>query len=343
MNMEEKIIAFFNTFEFPSKNSKEANIFDVGIHNMYENPFTEILSFILNSNTVYDNRNEFIKHFILELTGNENISNNFCKSLNVETQIITKTGKFIDMIIYNDEYVIALENKIKHIPINPFEDYEDEINIRYNSQEKLYFIFSLYKCENIGKWDNKLIGDVFLAIKNKLQFKHNNKWDYFVEDFLNHYLEEKIQMTEKDFLSCEENFSKFMRGRDYLEDFSAEIVIRLEQGLKPASIKQVSWGEEIALRIRPFENDYPDVVLILNYENKFSISIYYTDQTDKNISELANIVGNKYSQWTESGGKYICFELKKEYYFDKLNDAYGELNIQINKMRKICLKQEHFV
>jgi hypothetical protein len=51
--MDEEIIVFFRNFEFPQIPDKDENIFDVGIHNMYENPFTEILSFILGSNSPY--------------------------------------------------------------------------------------------------------------------------------------------------------------------------------------------------------------------------------------------------------------------------------------------------
>jgi hypothetical protein len=165
------------------------------------------------------------------------------------------------MVIYNDDYVIALENKIGHIPINPFKDYESEINIRYTFQKKLYYIFSLSKCEDIDKWNNKLIGDIFSVIKNKLQFNHDNNGDYFVEDFLDHYIEEKIQMTNKDADLCEKNFSKFMNGRDLLDQFIENIISQLRQGIKPQKIKKEDWEGCIALRLKPFENDFPDIVL----------------------------------------------------------------------------------
>ena len=331
--MNEETIAFFENIEFPQKPHRDENIFDTGIHNMFENPFTEILAFIFNSNTPYNGRNEFIKYFVLALTENENISDSFYKELNVETQITTKEGNFIDIIIYNGEYVITLENKIGHIPLNPFDDYESEINIRYNSQKKIYYLFSLNECENIDRWDNKLIGNVFSIIKNKLRFKYNNKWDYFVEDFLDHYIKEEKIMTKKGFAWCEEKFSKLMEGRDWLEEFIDEIKNQLTQKIKPKNIKRQSWDGSVALILKPFENDDSYIALCLDYDNLFSINIYYDDQSGKNIPELINTVGNKYSQGKE--GKHICFYLKRNYYFNKLINVYDEIKTQWDKMKKI--------
>jgi hypothetical protein len=239
------------------------------------------------------------------------------------------------MIIYNDEYVITLENKIGHIPINPFKEYESYINMRYPSQKKFYYLFSFYECENDAEWNNILFGDVFSVIKNKLQFKDNNKWDYFVEDFLDHYIKERVQMTKKDFELCERNFSKFIEGKDYLKQFIDTIINKLKLILNPKNIKQQDKADynHIELRLRPFENDGPDIVLYLNYNNSFSINIYYDDRSCKNISELLSIVGDKYSPWTE--GRFKCFELKENNYFRNIKDAYKEIEIQWNKMKEI--------
>jgi hypothetical protein len=149
----------------------------------------------------------------------------------------------------------------------------------------MYYLFSLYEYENIGKWSNKLIGDIFSAIKNKLQFKHTNKWDYFVEDFLAHYIKVEIQMTKKDFEHCEKNFSKFMKGKDLLDQFIDKIIDQLSQKIELKKIKKENWDDCIAIRLKPFENDYPDIVLRLNYDNTFSLNIYYNNRSGKNTPE----------------------------------------------------------
>jgi hypothetical protein len=331
--MDEKLIDFFENFPFPQKPGKEPNIFDVGIRRMYENPFTEILASILRQDSPYDNHKEFIKFFILELTGKKEIAESFRQKLNIETQINTKKGNFIDMIIHNDKYVITFENKIEHIPNNPFKNYETEVKRRYPNQDELYYIFSLYECETEGNWKNKLIGDVFSGVKNKLQFKRNNKWDYFVEDFLNHYIEERIPMTKKDFAQCEKYFSKFMEGRDCLDEFIKQIENELTEKIKPLQkIKHEKWEGCIVIIIKPFKRDFPYIALWLDYENMLSLDIIYEIHSVKSLPELA--VGNKYSR-DSSGKNEIWFKLKEEYSFNNLKDAYKEIEIQLNRMKQI--------
>lgn len=334
--MDIKYIDFFNNPNYPQKSNKDKNIFNTGIFNMYENPFTEILSFILRPNSPYDNRHKFIKYFISELTKDENTSDSFCNELNIETQFPTKDGNFIDMIIYNNEYVIVLENKIEHIPINPFEEYVSEIKERYASKKILCYIFSLYECENIVNWKNKLIGDVFSVIKNKLQFKYNNKWDYFVEDFLDKYIEENVQMTKEEFNFSERNFPKLMEGKDLLDYFINSLINQLYQKFDlQKDIKRHTQDDgSIALILYPFKKkDTPHIALHLGYTEKpFSVLIAHNNKSGKSVSELLQIAGYKYSQIKT---KAIIFGIKDNYLFNNLNDAYKEIKKQWKKIKEI--------
>jgi len=331
--MDEKIINFIKNYKFPKAPQKEANIFDIGIHNMYENPFTEVLYFILNSDSPYKNRLLFIKYFILELTEKDIITDSFCKELNIEKQIITKKGKFIDMLIYNNDYVLVFENKIDHIPNNPFREYELEVNIRFKSQKKLFYIFSLDVCETINKWENKLISNVFSAINNNLSFDYRNKWDYIVKDFLNHYIKENIQMTKKELTSLEKNLPKFLEAKDYLKQFVEEIKSHINKKLKPQKkISETNWNNCIWLTLNPYESDYPNMALCLDRNDyPFVLYLYYDEKSCKNETELSKIVGNKYSYFTEKRGRIKGFEL----YLKSLKDTYKELEIQWNKMKEI--------
>jgi len=333
--MDEKIVNFIKNYKFPKTPPKKANIFDIGIHNMYENPFTEILLFILKSDSPYKKRVLFIKHFIFELTNNDIITESFCKKLNIEIQVITKKGKFIDMLIYNDVYVLVFENKIDHILNNPLKEYESETNTRFNSQNKLFYIFSKDECDTNNKWENKLISNVFSKIKNNLTFDYRNKWDYIVKDFLNHYIKEKIKMTKKELTSIEKNLSKFMEARDYLEQFVKEIEEHINKKLKPQKkIQRANWDGYIWLILKPSENEFPKIELCLYYDC-FFLRIHYDERSGKNETELTKIVGNKYSQWKEKWlekrGRIKVFELG----FKNLEDTYKGLGIQWNKMKKI--------
>jgi hypothetical protein len=77
--MNKEIIEFFKDFEPPCKENSDINIFDIGIHNMYENPFTEILSFFIKTENQHSNKKEFLNLFIYELVNNEDIVNSFIR------------------------------------------------------------------------------------------------------------------------------------------------------------------------------------------------------------------------------------------------------------------------
>jgi hypothetical protein len=329
--MDEKIVNFIKNYKFSKTPPKEANIFDIGIHNMYENPFTEVLLFIIKSDSPYKNRVLFIKHFIFELTNNDIITNSFCKKLNIEIQVITKKGKYIDMLIYNDDYVLVFENKIDHVLNNPLKEYESEVNARFKSQKKLFYIFSKDECVTNNKWENKLISNVFSKINNNLTFDYRNKWDNIVKDFLNHYIKEKKKMTKKELTSIEKNLSKFMDARDYLEQFVEEIIVHINKKLKPKRINRSNWDNGIiCLGLKPSENEYPKIDLCLDYGD-FYLDIYYDEKSGKNETELKKIVGNKYIYWPQKRGIIKGFELG----FKNLEDTYKELGIQWKKMKEI--------
>jgi len=347
--MTTELIDFFKNFNPPS--SKEMcykNIFDVGLKKMYENPFTEILSFMLSANNPCKHRNEFLKYFITGLTGDENIANSFLENINIETQVITRNGNYIDMIIYNNLFIITLENKIGHIPVNPFKDYEEEIKQKYYSHEKIFFIFSADECSDYGKWKNIVIKDVFSFILGNIKFQYSDKWSYFTKDFLEHYIEEEITMTKEEFNLCEQYFSKFILGEELLQKFVKGIILEIKSRFNTKNVtQQSSWkarrteGQQsceggIGIRIRPFEKkDLPDIVLILNQHNLYSIGIYYTDETGKKIDEISKIVGTKYMQWVERKDKVICYYLMKDYHFSGIEEAYKEIEIQLDRMKKV--------
>ncbi|MDR2842172.1 MAG: hypothetical protein LBV52_03105, partial [Spirochaetaceae bacterium] len=113
-----------------------------------------------------------------------------------------------------------------------------------------------------------------------------------------------------------------------------EIKEQIREKIKPYDVKQQKeWSGLIALRIKPLEIEFPDIVLLLDYDNLFKIDIFYDDQSGKKTTELNSVVGNKYEQ--KFDGKCICYILKKDYYFNNLNAALKEVEMQFNKMKQI--------
>lgn len=292
------------------------NIFEIGTRGFYENPFTEVLSFLLNSQSKYPNRDSFVINFLKSLPNLSNeVFDSFLNDLKVSTQYTTINKKFIDLIIFNDKYILVFENKIFHWLANPFEEYETDIKTRYSTLSPFFYILS-YNSTNIPpNWINVTINDCFEKIKNNLIFKFDNKWDFYIYDFLEHYIQtNKEKMTHQEFEFYTQNFSKIIAGNNYVNNFIYETTNKVKAKLAIDSIKRTSgisdWGGNIsrAVRFYPFET-MDNVVFVFRNDGKFSISVYYYKEYGNFISEISNIVGNhKYRNWQE--GTAMCFTLQ---------------------------------
>jgi|SRR5690606_34613329 len=316
------------------------NIFEIGTRGFYENPFTEVLSFLLDSQSKYPNRNLFVKSFLESLPNLSNeIVDSFLNDLKVNTQYTTINKKFIDLILFNDKYILVFENKIFHWLANPFEEYETDIKTRYSTLNPFFYILSYNPTNTPTNWKNVTINECFTNIKKNLLFKFDNKWDFYVNDFLEHYIQtNKEKMTHQEFEFYTQNFSKIIAGNNYVNKFISETINRVKEKLPIDSIKRTSgvsdWGDNFsrAVRFFPFET-MDNVVFVFRNDGKFSISIYYYKEYGNFIGEISNIVGNlKYRNWKE--GTAMCFALRDGREYTQIEDAIAECTYQINEMKK---------
>ncbi len=80
----------FNTIP-ENPNLKSNNLFSIGTRGFYENPFTEVLSYLLKKNTGYKRRDEFMKILLADLK-DEDFLNSLISNSKVSTQFITSKG-----------------------------------------------------------------------------------------------------------------------------------------------------------------------------------------------------------------------------------------------------------
>lgn len=316
------------------------NIFEIGTRGFYENPFTEVLSFLLDNQSEYSSRDIFVKNFLESLPNlSSEIIDSFINDLKVSTQHTTINNKFIDLIIFNDKYILVFENKIFHWLANPFEEYEIDIKTRYSTLTPFFYILSYNPINTPSNWKNITISDCFKHIKNNLIFKFDSKWDFYVNDFLEHYIQTNNEkMKEQEFEFYTQNFSKIIAGNNYVNDFINETINKVKENLPIDLIKRTNvisdWGDNFSRSVRFYPLETMDnVVFIFRSDGKFSISVYYYKEYGNFIGEISNIVGNtKYRNWRE--GTAMCFTLQDGKEFIKIEDAITECTHQINKMKK---------
>lgn len=313
-------------------NLKSNNLFSIGTRGFYENPFTEVLSYLLKKKTEYQRRDEFMKILLADLN-DDDFLNSLIVNSEVNTQFITSNGKRIDLILYNESNILVFENKIRHWMANPFDDYENDINLKYPLHNKKYVIFS-YKKENCpNNWNYLSIRGIFDKIISARLHVFDNKWDYFVHDFLLQFSNSKlINMDQSYFDFYEKNFSQIIFAKTQLQEFFNDIAEKVSEEIAIDRYYNTTWGTyQHAIRFYPFKNDN-NVTLIFKEDGKFSIAIYYYDKFDFK-TEIDEYIGNCDYKYHDENG-ICCYTRFPGKEFAKLEDAVKEILVQLEKQKE---------
>ena len=336
MTESNRVIEFYTQHKIPRKAKRPDNYFDIGTRGLFENPFTEILSYLLGSECDYTHRSEFVTHFFSCISdGNQDLQDSFSNSLRVSTQDHTSNGNILDLVIYNDKYALVFENKINHWLANPLSDYEDEIVRRFPDHIKCYYVFSKNVIGNRGLWRNIIIGDIFRYIRERLAYSPTDKWDIFVREFLDHYIHRKEdQMEPAVYEFCAKHYSDIIAGNILLDSFVAEIIEKIRRKCEIDRTKtEKNWNGNSSIGVRCFPLPSRDSCVVLSLladVAKYSISSYYEPGRNIDPSSLVKQIGPNYRTWHE--GKCTCFCLHKNNQFSDISMALEELTNQLFMM-----------
>ncbi|SHG54159.1 PD-(D/E)XK nuclease superfamily protein [Chryseobacterium oranimense] len=313
---------------------KEKNIFDIGTRGFYENPFTDVLAYILDSKSEYKRRNLFLK-YLLKDSFSQEIVDSFIDQCNTTTQHTTNLGNRIDLILHNKRYLILFENKIFHTLNNPLDDYVEDINSKYPHLEKFFVIMS-YKTEHVPPgWNYINIQHTFYKILKNPLVKLNDKWDFFVNDFLLQFSDKnKLKMEQHITEFIEENFSQILDAKDRLDHYIVGLAeqIKSETDIRGYHINNRNWArKEIAIRFYPFP-DEDNVTLIFQADGKLNVSLYYYVNFTQYSADIQAYLGpHKFKLWKE--GNICCFTLSESLRYKTIQDAMSEVLEQIKNMR----------
>lgn len=338
MSTFSEIEEFFTKNDF-KKVKLEDNFFNIGSRKFYENPFTEVLSYILDSETQFRERANFI-----EILLKESISDDSLQSLigygKTSSQFPTDNGKLIDMVFYNEDSIVVFENKIFHTANNPFADYVNDIKKKYPNHKK-YFILLSYKKEiPPTNWKYISIKEKFKDILDTTQFSTDNKWDFFIKDFLTHFSFNGIKMTKTEKAFYEKNFAKIIKANNNLHQYVLNLAKSFVESNNLSKYQHDSnWSSETwATRFYPFSDSKSNVVLIFETNGNFKISIYYYDDYYTFNDAIWTPVGKeKYRNWKE--GTICCFTQIDGTSYTNLAAALEECTRQIENMKNYYSKQ----
>ncbi len=320
-----------NNFE---KIKIEDNFFNLGSRRFYENPFTEVLSYILDSETQFSGRKEFIEILLKDYVPEEAL-NSLIGFGKVSTQTTTLKGNVMDLIFYNNTHIVVFENKIFHSANNPFDDYVTDIKKRYSRHQHHFILLSFKHEAPLENWHYASIQKKFREFNETYTYNFTNKWDYFIQDFISHFSNNNIFMKPEEKKFYEENSGKIICASNNLNNFLLDIAnsFLLRANVKSFEIDGKWNSITKAIRFYPFD-DKSNIVLIFNLDNTFSTSVYYYKDFAKCNDFIYDEVGkNLYQSWPEQS--ICCFTLLDGISYATLKEAFDECEKQIISMRKL--------
>lgn len=116
---------------------REPTVFEVGGASYYENPASDMLAFFMNPARPHGLGTLFLLGLCQCFDPAPDIQPR--SVLRVLREQTTESGKRPDIIIEGTTWVIFIENKIRHVQNNPFEDYEVYAATQF-AGKKAYFI-----------------------------------------------------------------------------------------------------------------------------------------------------------------------------------------------------------
>ena len=142
-------------------------------------------------------------------------------------EVVTKSNKRIDILVEGNDWVLAIENKIRHAVQNPFEDYEQHISEAFPDAQRYLIILAPSPTTQIPNWRNVSYQEFISPVKKRLmdQFFSEpfSKWFILAREFLNNLEEQTVdsKMTADQITFLEKNYvqiSKMIRLQEAYHD-----------------------------------------------------------------------------------------------------------------------------
>lgn len=341
MDKYRKLIKKINKLQ---RRNVEKNIFSIGGRGHYENPISDVLAFFMDPTEEHG----FGKLLLQSLCDCVVKDSPLLELVTPPTrEAVTEYGNRIDLIMEGDDWVLVVENKIRHSAVNPFKDYERYVDQSYLEKRAIYVLLSVKKETPPVGWVNLTYDDFISHIKKNigsyLIFATNNKWHVILREFILNIENESgaREMTVERIEFVKDNYFEIQEINDMLNEYISYIKnegvcalnsVSLVEG-NVVSVKQHNWGKEgIALRF--ISNQWSgdtNITLLLRKDGSYRVQLYVYNVKESEVSLLKSCVDHKkYKEfWTES--KTIrCFGLfdskDQDVIFDEIKNVAKNIN-----------------
>lgn len=148
--------------------------------------------------------------------------------LTIEREYITEKGKFIDLVLYNDEFAIGIENKILASVYNDLQDYANTIErINPNAYKIILSLKDETQIANKNNYINVTYSKLFEFLEPTLKerYDNNNKWHIYLQDFIENIKQLEVQdMENKEIIQwANDNKKDIEEFYDFLSSIKREL------------------------------------------------------------------------------------------------------------------------
>ena len=270
-----------------NKNIRESTLFDIGMREHFENPTTEVLAFFCDAKAEHEMGSLVVDSFLSLIANKTNQTITYEENSldQPQREVTTENNKRIDLLLSSDAWLMAIENKIYHKQVNPFEEYESFVNQRiendvFTRQQALFVLLSpsgkIAEANKHNRWCGisypELIGEIKTRLKDHFYDKPFNKWVIILKDFLLHLenimTEEKLNSEQDEFIfenvsSISKTWGLLLKSFTGLDnDFKREIEINPIINHKLES-KSASWFNKLPTYIYYVENSQIELALFM--------------------------------------------------------------------------------
>jgi hypothetical protein len=294
----------------------EKNIFSIGGRGHYENPISDILAFFLNTHEVHG-FDDLILKSLNEAAGYPDNDTDIIEPLLRE--VCTDDGKKIDILIKGQDYVLIIENKIRHWLANPFVSYDAYLEKYYQDKTRHRILLSIRKeTAPNGGWSSLTYKDLLIRIRENLGKyllnKPYSKWIVLLREFLLNIEQEygADPMDDKRFEFVGKNYGAIQDLKKMADEYIGELhkkaldVIRLDtdDDTSVSTHRELWGGIQIALCLYRKEwGGKTHIAFWFTPEGSPHVSFFVYDILNSDESSLREIVNNE-RKYNERRKKY---------------------------------------
>lgn len=222
--------AFLNQNDIPIIKGKPKTFLGIAKQPHYENVMSNIYAFFFTTNEIHKMNDLFISSLLQIIQYKKNkTSTLYLNDFDVATEASTKKGGRIDLLLFNANQAIIIENKVYHKLNNDLNDYWDSID----QEQKIGIVLSL---NPISVPNQNFINITHLelikkVIENSGQYliEARDKYVIFLKDFYQNIINlSKMEMNEKELNFYYNNQERIMEVRNFLVAVNKHISNQVE-------------------------------------------------------------------------------------------------------------------